>query len=190
MQVTKDGRSWQIGTPADVDWIASWATIGITIATAIPPVFAAYATFDNLDDNLAEATAIAVQEAAVVQHLADHSGDQPWWLGFLDTGAHDVVFDEAPRVGLYSDWPYVLVQAGPSQALNWRTGHMRHGMGVLPDLFFPADRSWLVSGLWDDTWTCVGGPAELIGNLRDDPRVRARLVRLDEDAAPPGHRNL
>ncbi len=186
MQVSKDGQSWRIGTAADVVWIARKASSGITITTAIPPVFAAYAIFDNL----AEVTPIGAQEAAVVWHLTDHAGDQPWWLGFLDTGAHDIVFDEVPKVSLYCDWRYVLVQAGPSQALSWRTGHMRHGYGVLPDLFFPADRSWLVSGLWDDTWTCVGGPAQLIRDLRDDPRVGARVVGLDEDAAPPGHRDL
>lgn len=186
MKLTKDGQSWQIGTSADVAWIASWATIGITIATAIPPVFEAYATFDNVG----EAAPIAVQEAAVVQHLAARSGDQPWWLGFLDTGAHDIVFGDAPKVTLYSDWHYALVQAGPLQALTWRTGHTREQYGVLPDLFFPVDRTWLVSGLWDDTWTCVGGSSELIAELHDDPKVRARRVTLDQDAAPPGHHNL
>jgi hypothetical protein len=67
-----------------------------------------------------------------------------------------------PEGDLYRDWHYVFVKAGPQQALTWRTGHMRHGSGSLPDLFFPADRSWLVSALWDDTWTCIGGPANLI----------------------------
>jgi hypothetical protein len=187
MEVTKDGRTWLIGTGAEVAWIASATTIGTTITSAIPPVFAAYATFHELDESR-----IAGQESAVVRNLANRSGDQPWWLGFLGTGAHDVVFDYAPRVTLYEDWPYVLVQAGPSQALHWRTGHMRapDGYGALPDLMFPADRSWLVSALWDDTWTCVGGPAELIAELQQDLDVQARVVGPDEDATPPGHQSF
>ncbi|MET8039327.1 hypothetical protein ABZU25_00530 [Micromonospora sp. NPDC005215] len=87
---------------------------------------------------------------------------------------------------LYWDWPYVLVEAGSEQALTWRTGHLRHGRGSLPDLFFPADRSWLVSALWDDTWACVGGPEPLIHTLERDPLANARRVRPDEDALPPG----
>jgi hypothetical protein len=42
---------------------------------------------------------------------------------------------------LYWGWRYVLVEAGPEQALTWRTGHLRGGLlGGLPDLFFPAAR--------------------------------------------------
>ncbi|KUJ47102.1 hypothetical protein EG812_05760 [Verrucosispora sp. FIM060022] len=89
-------------------------------------------------------------------------------------------------MSLYWNWSYVLVEAGPEQALTWRTGHMRHGRGSLPDLFFPADRSWLVSALWDDTWTCVGGPEPLINALHRDPLANARRVRPNEDALPPG----
>src|SRR2546427_12500085 len=82
----------------------------------------------------------------------------PGWLGYLDTGAHDIVFPLAPKLSLYWGWPYLLVEAGPEQALTWRTGHMRGGeSGSLPDLFFPADHSWLVSALCDDTWTHTGG---------------------------------
>ncbi|TCC00654.1 hypothetical protein E0H26_00215 [Micromonospora zingiberis] len=88
-------------------------------------------------------------------------------------------------MSLYWEWSYVLVEAGPQAALTWRTGHMR-GEGTLPDLFFPADRSWLVSALWDDTWSCVGGSSGLIGALEHDPLVAARRVGPDEDALPPG----
>lgn len=187
MEVSKDGRTWLIGTGAEVAWIAGGTTVGRTIASAIPPIFAAYATFHEIDESR-----IAGHESAVVRELASRSGDQSWWLGFLDTGAHDVVFEDVPKVTLYTGWHYVLVEAGPSQALSWRSGHMRapHGYGALPDLMFPADRSWLVSALWDDTWTCVGGPAELIVQLQKDPDVRARVVRLHEDATPPGHESL
>lgn len=185
LEVTKDGRSWQLGTNDEVAWIAAGTAAGRTITCAIPPVFAAYATFHELDD-----TSIVGHERAVVQHLADHSGDQQWWLGYLDTGAHDVVFDEATRVTLYTGWDYVLVRAGPAQSLTWRTGHIRAGDGSLPDLIFPADRSWLLSGLWDDAWTCVGGPVELIADLQRDHQVQARRVELGQDAAPPGREML
>jgi hypothetical protein len=110
----------------------------MSIATAVPLVFDAYATFHPPDD-----LDIADHERAVVADLVRHTAPQAWWLGFLETGAHDVVFPSAPRVSLYWEWPYVLVEAGPEQALTWRTGHMRHGLGRLPDLFFPRHRSWL-----------------------------------------------
>ena len=156
MQVSKDGRTWRIGTAAEVDWIAGRPN-GVTIATTIPLVFDAYATFYPADNITA-----ATHEHTLVAELVHHTADQAWWLGFLETGAHDIVFPSAPRVSLYWHWPYVVVGAGPEQALTWRTGHMRDGTGALPDLFFPADRSWLVSALWDDTWTCIGGPDALI----------------------------
>lgn len=54
---------------------------------------------------------------------------------------------------------------------------------------FPADRSWLVSTLWDDDWTCVGGPVPLVDALLNHPDLRShvRRVSLDEDATPPEH---
>ena len=181
MQVSKDGRTWRIGTPAEVSWIAGHTTEGPSITTAIPPIFVAYATTYQ-----AEGQAVAAYERAVIDDLIRLTPDQPWWLAYLDTGAHDIVFPHAPKVSLYWHWPYVLVEAGPEQALSWRVGHMRHGLGSLPDLFFPADRSWLVSALWDDLWTCVGGPDRLIDTLVRNPRANARRVRPDEDALPPG----
>jgi hypothetical protein len=180
VEVTKDGQSWRVGTADDVDWLIGQTTLGLTITTAIPPIFEAYATFYPADWDGFEA-----QERAVVEELIAHTPDQPWWLGYLETGAHDIVFPEVPRVSLYWQWPYVLVEAGPDQALSWRTGHMR-GDGALPDLFFPADRSWLVSALWDDTWTDIGASAAVITALQSNPLVNARQVRPDEDALPPG----
>jgi hypothetical protein len=156
-------------------------TDGLSITTAIPPVFEAYATFYESDGVTTEA-----HERALVKQLVQFTPEQSWWLGYLETGAHDVVFDDAPRVSLYWGWPYVLVAASPEQALTWRTGHMRAGDGVLPDLFFPEDRSWLVSALWDDTWTCIGGPQNLIDALHRDPMVKAWPVQLGVDAKPPG----
>lgn len=43
-----------------------------------------------------------------------------------------------------------------------------------------------VTALWDDIWTCVGGPARLINTLERDPMANARKIRSDEDALPPG----
>ena len=180
MELSRDGRGWRVGTSAEVAWIGG-RPLGITIATALPLVFDAYATFHAAEDVPGPA-----HEAAVVSGLVRHTADQGWWLGFLDTGAHDVVFPEAPRVGAYFGWRYVLVLAGPEQALTWRTGHMRDGDGALPDLFFPEDRSWLVTALWDDTWTCIGGPDAVVDALVADPSANARRVRPDEDALPPG----
>jgi hypothetical protein len=50
-----------------------------------------------------------------------------------------------------------------------------------------ADRSWLMSWLWDDTWRCLGGPAALIGRFADEPRLQVRRVGPGEGATPPGH---
>jgi hypothetical protein len=169
VEIAKDGKSWRIGTSAQICWIANGTSIDQTITSAIPPVFAAYATLWEPDDDRVSTT---VYEQAVLSHLIEQTAaDQPWWLGYLDTGSHDVVFNNAPRVTLYAGWHYVLVEAGPKQAATWRTGHPRSSHATLPDLIFPADRSWLVSALWDDTWTCLGGPRHLI-----DALVRKRVV--------------
>ena len=185
VEIARDGQSWRIGTNAQISWIPNGTSIDQTITSAIPPVFAAYATFWEPDDNRASTT---VYEQAVLSHLIEQTAaDQPWWLGYLDTGSHDVVFNNAPRVNLYTGWQYVLVEAGPQQAATWRTGHPRSPHGTVPDLIFPADRSWLVSALWDDTWTCVGAPLHLIDAPAADILVQSRPVQLDEDATPPGH---
>jgi hypothetical protein len=180
MDVSKDGRSWRVGTADDVAWLAGHVTSGLSITAAIPPLYDAYATFYPPDG-----ITIETHERAVVDELRQHSGEQPWWLGYLDTGAHDIVFPDAPKQSLYWDWRYLLVEAGPEQALTWRTGHMR-GPGSLPDLFFPADRSWLVSALWDDAWTDIGATATIITTLQRNPLINARPVKPDEDALPPG----
>lgn len=180
MRVHRDGRDWRIGTGRDVDWLGRWPAHGTSVTVAVPPVFEAYATVHCADGEDVDA-----HERAVVRALTSVTAEQPWWLGYLETGAHDVVFPQAPRVPLYWDWPYVLVEAGPEQALSWRRGHMR-GDGTVPDLFFPADRSWLVSALWDDGWTCIGGPTAAIDALLAEPATHARRVTTDEDALPPG----
>jgi hypothetical protein len=188
-QVIRDGRSWLVGAAADVAWIQAATSIGVTIASAIPPVFDDYATVvlpETRED-------WPGHDRAVVALLNRQSPDQHWWIGYLDTGCADVVFPGAPRTTLYAKWSYVLVQAGPEQAVSWR----RYSSGSiwpdrLPDLMFPADRSWLVSTLWDDDWACVGGPVPLVDGFLNDPdlRARTRRVGVSEDATPPGHQAI
>jgi hypothetical protein len=176
----KDGRRWRIGTAADVSWIADATTVGLTITSAIPPVFDAYATVlapEEFNDN-------AEHERALMSVLREHAQGDRWWLGYLDTGADDIVFPDAPKVSLFADWWYVLVEAGSDQAATWRDPECWRG--ALPDLVFPADRAWLLSYLWDDEWRCIGGTNLLIDALLDSPLLDARQVGLDEDVTPPG----
>ena len=86
---------------------------------------------------------------------------------------------------------YVLVEAGPEQAATWRRDDLNHFYpGTLPNLMFPADHSWLLSTLWDDDWSCIGGPAGLVDKLLRHPDLRTRPVAIEQDATPPGHEAL
>jgi hypothetical protein len=185
--LAKDGSTWPIGTDAEIAWIASGTSTSRTITAAIPPVFEAYATvlLPYRDDGQDK------HDQAFLALLSEQSAGQPWWLGYLDTGADDIVFPGAPKVTLYYGWDYVLVEAGPEQAAIWRqSGDWSFWKGALPNLMFPADRSWLISTLWDDDWTCIGGPAGLVGRFLRDPDLEARQVTLGQDATPPGHQAL
>jgi hypothetical protein len=168
----KDGSSWRIGTEDEVAWINAGVTRGMSVTASIPPVFAAYATLAfplglDVPRDLLRAREDRFDDA-LLRVLSSHTEPQPWWLGFLETGASDVVLDEAPRVRVYSDWPYVLVQAGPQEARNWRSDKGRWHT-ALPELMFPADHSWLLSSLWDDAWAGVGGWDDLIAALLTEP---------------------
>jgi hypothetical protein len=183
----KDGSTWRIGTDAEVAWIAEGTSPGLAITAAIPPVFAAYATIVLPDGDEGQQEFDRVVPALLTGQSAGHR----WWLGYLDTGADDIVFPGAAMVTLYSGWHYVLVEAGPEQAATWRrnqAGTFRRG--VLPDLMFPADRSWLLSTLWDDDWTCLGGPASLVDKFLRHQHLQARPVEPGQDATPPGHQAL
>jgi hypothetical protein len=180
----RDGRAWRIGTDADVSWIATGTSVGRTINAAIPAVFEGYATvlvpYDHEETDK--------HDRALIALLREQSPGQRWWLGYLDTGVDDILFADAPKVTLYTGWHYVLVEAGPDQAAAWRpSGGRQFGTGDLPNLMFPADRSWLVSTLWDDDWTCIGGPAGLVDRFLRHPDLQARQVDLGQDATPPGH---
>jgi hypothetical protein len=123
----KDGRAWRIGTEDEVACINDGVSAGLTITAAVPSTFPAYATLTfrlglELDrDDLRPAEDRF--DDAVLSVLSAHMNPQPWWLGFLETGASDVVLDDAPRVRVYG-WNYVLVQAGPHEARTWRNGEV------------------------------------------------------------------
>lgn len=156
---------WTIGTSADIAWVTHHAH-DATHIPAIPPLFDAYATVDTPDGDLAKTAA----DRALVTLLRAHTPQQPWWLGYLETGAANVVFPAVQRVHAYWDWPYVLVEAGPEQALSWRgPDEATPWHSGLPELLFPRDHSWLVSLLWDDDWRYVGGPAPLIDAILAHP---------------------
>jgi hypothetical protein len=180
----RDGRAWRIGTDADVAWIVNGTSPGLTITSAVPPVFDAYATLVLPDSDADQQE----HDRAVLALLGEESAGQRWWLGYLDNGADDVIFPDAPMVTMYTGWHYVLVEAGPEQAAAWGRGNRGWVRGgVLPDVMFPADRAWLLSTLWDDDWTCVGGSAGLVRKLLSHPALRARRAELGQDATPPGH---
>jgi hypothetical protein len=102
---------------------------GLSITASIPRVFAAYATlvFPLGLESSRDQTRTAEDrfDDALLRVLCAHTEPQPWWLGFLDTGASDVVLEEAPRVLIYSAWNYVLVQARPREARTWRADESR-----------------------------------------------------------------
>ena len=78
-----------------------------------------------------------------------------------------------------------MVPNGPGRSmLLWSDGADLHRrFTALPELMFPADRSWLVSSLWDDAWAGVGGSANLISALLADPELRPRAERTDPSIA-------
>lgn len=182
--VARDGADWRLGTAADLAWITEGTSTDRTIQSSIPLLFDAYATIVIPGDEIERAR----QDRTIIEFLSEEDPGGRWWLGYLDTGCNDVVLSDAPRAFTYAGWGYVLVEAGPEQATNWRSEdscwHRR-----LPDLIFPAERPWLLSTLWDDDWTCIGGPATLVERIVHHPDVEpyARRVNPGEDATPPGH---
>jgi hypothetical protein len=190
----KDGIAWRIGSDRDVQWIRDGTGVGLQITAAIPPVFGDYATLVHPGESSVprDVRLERHQDLALVGQLRQHIQRQPWWLGYLDTGASDIVFWDAPKVMVYAGWRYVLIEAGPEQAVTWRPapgGERNWKSTELPDVMFPEDHAWLVSTLWDDDWTCIGGPEALIADLLQDLVLgaKARRVSLGENATPPGH---
>jgi hypothetical protein len=94
----RDGSSWRIGSGTDVAWIAASTSVSRTITAAIPPVFEAYATI-VLPGGSEEQDK---HDQAVLALLSEQSPAQPWWLGYLDTGADDIGFPGSPDGDLVS----------------------------------------------------------------------------------------
>jgi hypothetical protein len=187
----RSGQPRRIGTDAHVAWIRDETSVTSEITAAVPPISDAYATVDLVDhwDEHEQQR----YDRAVIALLSEHADGQPWWLGYLDTGADDIVFPDAPKVTLYAGWQYVLVEAGPLQAGTWRhSDASTFCKSALPNLIFPVDRGWLFSTLWDDGWSCIGGSAALLASLLDDPvlQSRARRVELGCDVTPSGRHSL
>lgn len=190
----KDGRAWRVGGDSEIAWIRENTGIGRAITSAIPPVFEAYATLELPGSGDHDPQSWFEEpdrhDAGVVAILLQHTTAQPWWLGYLQTGiGAETIFYDVPTVTLFPTHEYVLIEAGPEQAGSWRAPWGRW-KGVLPDLMFPADRSWLVSTLWDDDWTCIGGSKQLIDAFLAHPDLRHRARQVDaklQDATPPGH---
>lgn len=181
----------RIGDSGHVEWIRSATHVTGAVTSAIPPIFDAYATIELPGSGYHGGSRDwHGHERALVALLQARCEPQPWWLGYLDTGDTDVVFHDAPRVRLYAGWSYVLAEGGPNEAIEWRANSFDPFLkGALPDLMFPADHTWLVSTLWDDDWTCIGGSTFLVQDILNDPELgpRARRVDSDADMTPPGH---
>ena len=192
----KDDRRWRIGGDAEIAWIRDNTEICRAITSAIPPVFEAYATLElsgtGEHDPQSWLEDPERHDAAVLSVPVEHTAAQPWWLGYLATGASDVIFHDVPKVSLIPTHDYVMIEAGPAQAASWRAEWDRW-KGALPDLMFPAEHSWLVSTLWDDDWTCVGGPQEIVDSLLAHPDLGHRVRQVDptdEDVTPRGHTSI
>ena len=190
----KDGRAWRIGGDEEITWIRDGTEIGPEITSAIPAVFAAYATLEepgtgNLDWQSPRESQPR-HDKAVLEVLCAHTRPQAWWLGFLEKSpTTDVIFKDVPKVAILQSHNFVVVEAGPEQAETWRAAEYPFS-GVLPDLMFPKDRSWLANTLWDDDWMCLGGPQALVDELLASPELghRARQIRaMNENITPPGH---
>lgn len=104
----------RIGGRDEVASTNATTSVGTRTTTVIPPAFACYAKIVVLagDTNRKRA------DTALIDILAKSTPAQPWWPGYLDTGVADVVRPDAPRVTVYTGWPYVLLEAGAEAALT------------------------------------------------------------------------
>jgi hypothetical protein len=95
---SKDGRTWRIGRGAEIAWIDENTPSGLAITAAIPPVFDAFATLELPGTGNHRAASSREEwehldkdsdrhDAGVLAVLSEHSDPQPWWLGYLDSGA-------------------------------------------------------------------------------------------------------
>jgi hypothetical protein len=186
----KDGEEWRIGEQEDVAWVVEALARPASGTSPIPLTFSAYC---EVALPRRKTRAQYAHDQAMISVLRRPVPQQTWWLGYLDTNrlGDQAVFPDAPRVVLYKGWEYVLVGAGPDQALRWREseGSTAPWKGALPDLMFPADRSWICSTLWDERRTWIGGSKALITAISDDEELapRTRIVRAEELVASAGN---
>lgn len=172
----------EFGDAETVGWLRE-TTIGMTITSAVPPRYEAYATIVIPQDERAH----GAHDRDLVERLNQHTEPTSrWWLGYLETGTGTTPFPHAPTTPVYSGWRYVMVKASPEDALTLRKRHWDQHR-TLPEIMFPEDRGWLVSTLWDDDRRCVGGSTALIQSLLATSTLDTRSVRLTDDATPPGH---
>jgi hypothetical protein len=84
----KDGVAWRIGTDSEVAWIRDGTSSGLAITSAIPAVFADYATLvhPGEEDAPRDLEEEDEQDRALLALLQRHTTPQAWWLGYLDTG--------------------------------------------------------------------------------------------------------
>ena len=75
--VSRDGRTWRIGTDSDVAWIKEGTSTGRTITSAIPPLFEAYATVVLPERGEGQ----DAHDQAMLDLLSKESASQLWWLG-------------------------------------------------------------------------------------------------------------
>ena len=117
-----------VGGQAHVDWITEGTEPGRRITAAIPPFFGDYATLTDAladEDRPRDLSLERRQDLAFAEVLRRHSGGRPWWIGYLDTGASDIVFWQAPKVTLYYGWSYVFVLAAPRPSPGLATSARR-----------------------------------------------------------------
>jgi hypothetical protein len=119
---TKDGRAWRIGRDSEIAWIRENTGVSRAITSAIPPQFPANATLEQpgSGDHDPRFEDPERHDAAVLGVLTEKTLSQPWWLGYLDTRAADIIFDDVRKVSLFPTHEYVLIEAGPEQAGAWR----------------------------------------------------------------------
>ncbi len=117
----KDGAAWCVGTEGDLQWIRDLTGPAPQITAAIPPAFADYATLvhPGEPDLPRDVEQERRPDLGLVELLRRHTPQGSWWLGYLNTGASDIVFWDVPMVTLYTGWRYVLIKAGPEQAATW-----------------------------------------------------------------------
>jgi hypothetical protein len=179
----RDGKRWAIGSGDDVAWIADSVDLSAEKVSLVPPGFAAYCRLDLPERTLGSQIR---HDQALVVRLSREPAAQQWWLGYLEYGIGiDLPFSDAARTKLFG-WDYVLVQAGAEQALNWRASESPIAWkGALPDVMFPADRSWVLVTDWDERWSGIGGTGRLVQSLLDDPELGPRTERVTHPLCRP-----